>query len=738
MILRIILTLWLLLLPLAVSAQQVSVRSGEHDGFTRLVVYFPPNVTSDIIEGEDQVEIIPSRPLSFDLSSVFSRIARTRVASVRQDAPEGSLHLQLACDCPLRREVLVGNVLVLDILDPKQPSGSQPNEISQTVPARVVFPPVPQRSLQDARRISDSVTAAFPSASETSADRIARLAEIENAMVQQIARTATQGILDIGSGGIEAPMSDKMAQPSQPEDPEPTQMKKPPKGGTRMHTSLLDDRSMEDPVTADGQKCLSDAQVDIAAWAGEADFLTELGHRRNNLIGEFDTKNATEIKALARFYIAYGFGAEARNTLKMLDESGMDVRSLRSMAAILDFGFDPDPSPFRHQSDCENSVALWSILSQERLPPDETVAAGTVLRSLNSLPQPLREVLGLELANRLIAAGHTDLSQGVLRILERSGVADSPKHSLVEGKLELVEGSQGPAEAALIDAMSGSNEASPEALILLVEEKMRRDTPVEEDLAELLGAYVLQYRDSPIASDLMRVEIQARASAGQFDTAMQLLNEREAQGLSVGVAKRLRNIIAKAVLDRGAESDAIRIGFTMMRDHPQDLNKGVAMALSDRFVEAGFPDLAMEFGEGLRFETTQDLRMTRARAALASGRPQRAEAELIGLETREAAEIRARSQEAAGDFLSATETYDALSQVDAAEENALRSGDWTRLQNSDDALRAALSTLMRDEDTLPDETAGQLAQSRRLLQDTAASRQTIQDLLERYRLGPSD
>jgi len=96
------------------AAEPVRVRSGEHPGFSRLVLDFGQvphwSVTLDGLEGTVTFE---GPPLLLDASEVHDRIGRGRIRSVRAEA--NGLHLALGCDCVVEAYALPGGRLVIDV-----------------------------------------------------------------------------------------------------------------------------------------------------------------------------------------------------------------------------------------------------------------------------------------------------------------------------------------------------------------------------------------------------------------------------------------------------------------------------------------------------------------------------------------------------------------------------------------------------------------------------------------------
>lgn len=125
------------------AAQGVTVQSGDHDGFTRLVARIGVErdwqVTRD--GREVRIAIAPDAP-TFDLSRVYDLISRDRVAQI---ADADGLALSLACDCAVSVTRYRDNYAVIDIADapdiPPEPEPSQAVEYPSW--SRTVWLPVP-------------------------------------------------------------------------------------------------------------------------------------------------------------------------------------------------------------------------------------------------------------------------------------------------------------------------------------------------------------------------------------------------------------------------------------------------------------------------------------------------------------------------------------------------------------------------------------------------------------------
>ena len=60
------------------------------------------------------------------------------------------------------------------------------------------------------------------------------------------------------------------------------------------------------------QECRKIADLDVSRWENEQDISTRIGELRSEIFGEFDKIDEAALRRLAKTYLYYGFGAEAK------------------------------------------------------------------------------------------------------------------------------------------------------------------------------------------------------------------------------------------------------------------------------------------------------------------------------------------------------------------------------------------------------------------------------------------
>lgn len=123
------------------AAEIAAIRSGAHEGFTRLVIELPgPDDGWQLGRTEDGYEFRTAlADTEFDYGDVFGRIPRTRIAALAAPGP-GRLQIALACPCHATSFEIRPGRIVIDISDGLPNSGAK-NEVA--------LPPVAGRRIVD-------------------------------------------------------------------------------------------------------------------------------------------------------------------------------------------------------------------------------------------------------------------------------------------------------------------------------------------------------------------------------------------------------------------------------------------------------------------------------------------------------------------------------------------------------------------------------------------------------------
>ena len=804
--------LWALIAAPGAGAQTIPVRSGEHGEFTRFVLDLPRGVTARAMPAQNAVRVVTDTAgARFDLSRAFSRIARTRVQEIR--TVPGGIELVLACDCTFEAVRGQRNMFIVDIagaedsriarrfrydmrFPPQGPRvGELPglgrldlampltdgsglvtdltpgkgrlaevaqNEVVQTQPIPVTEPAAPQQTRPDpdppatpdpAPRLPGALSDLIMP--DTTARR-ARVAEAEAQLIEQLAKAATQGLLDpsltMRRPEREAPDAGR---PPRPVDARPPLRDQ----GSSVDAQTTIDRDFAERhplpprINSEGDACFGEDQLDVATWRGESAFGETLGRLRTSLYGERDIADPDAAMDLARFYIAYGFGAEALQILSDHPSGNVRWHILHSMARIVENGFDAAPGVFHGQADCDTPAALWAVLAHRDPTGDLRVNDAAVLRAVNALPAELRRYLGPILATRLLSIDRKEAADGILRAVDRGLEAPDPAADLAGARTRLALGQPDEAEAQLTEIARSNDPVSVEALVDLIDLLLTNTAEVPDNLISLAEAYAVELRDQPMGIEAARVTALATARMGNPVRALTRLDAlRGVEGLDW---HDLRSTIVRDLANHDDDLEVLAAAQKIAGDEPDRLAPDAANALAARLGTLGFAGMAHAIISGpAQGQDGIDRRILRARLALEEGRPRRAEAELLGLEGEEAARLRAEAKSMQGDHGGAAQAFSDLSDPARATREAWRAGDWGRVAEAGDTPLSAMAALLEnrtdpaatpapptestaaadDAPEPPTEPEGVLGRNRALLDSSTELRETLDRLLDATRV----
>lgn len=122
---------------LAAGAETITLRSGEHDGFSRLVLSpATPGGWALGRDGEDYVLRIDRDKAEFDISGVYRLIPRTRLADIEPGQAAGTLRLTVRCACHTNAFETDAGRIVIDIADgPPSPDSPYERPLAAADPA---------------------------------------------------------------------------------------------------------------------------------------------------------------------------------------------------------------------------------------------------------------------------------------------------------------------------------------------------------------------------------------------------------------------------------------------------------------------------------------------------------------------------------------------------------------------------------------------------------------------------
>jgi hypothetical protein len=755
----------------------IKIKSGAHDGFARLVLNIPRGSEWSFSNTSSGSRItLPNHTDGFDVSQVFTRIDRSLISAV---VPTGSsFDIEFSCTCTAEVFVQDERLIVIDVSESAESEptvqsanlsdyelkfvGSrqfsfnqpEPTEAAESIPqvaSRIsiepIAPPVSPLPAPSTTPTAPDLTAeldylrASEEGLETDAN-IGQLLQARKKLAERLGRAATRGVLNPSQNVINLPSAETPPQidtsifdSSSPDHEQSTALV----GGNLRITSSSDiplrDSTAQLTSTTLGVRCIDPKHVAVQNWSSEFGFAHRISSLRGQLYSEFDRIDTKVAVELTKLYLHYGFGAEARQILLMIDDRGAEIQALSDLANIMEYGFVPQSNFLENFLDCDTEAALWAILAVETIAASRTVNYQAALRALSALPIHLRKFIAPELSRRLLAYGEKNAASAALRSLERTADPLSPNANLAKADIELAQGDTENAQDRLTSVVNSNAEQSAVALIKLVESRLEAEAVIDEDVATLVQAYAMELRDDPIGPDLQRAHVLALAQSGQFTAgfeAMARVRDRKNSQIDEGLRSSVLNLLAKNADDL----DFLNHVFEEMDRAVETVDPRTRSRLAYRLVALGFPSQAKIFldaGNGVK--NTTDAKLLRARIALDLSQPQEALAHLFRVDGNEADELRAEAKAASGEFDDSYAIYSRIGDETNSQRTAWLADDWPSMIDQDTPVLGQIAQVALNPLDDRSDLDGMLGRTSEAISESREARQALEALLELGRPG---
>ena len=401
----------------------------------------------------------------------------------------------------------------------------------------------------------------------------------------------------------------------------------------------------EAPERVVSEGCPDEAALDLVRRVDASDFRAGLGPLRAALYDDMRQVSPAAVRALARYYLAFGMGEEAGAVLGAFGLAGEPERLIAEMAAVLREDAAALEGAQLLREGCGRRAAVWRAAASGN--------SSTILEaweasegSLHDLPGPLRRVLGGRIALALLDAGAFEAARPLVRSIEQADGPAPPELAMMrtwEGESQSLQ-----ALAALATARSPY---APEAAVRAAALALRGGT-VPDGLRGALEDHAFIHRDRPIEGKLRLALALLDARDGKLGAAIATLDARiEGDPARAPVLRRtLQEMIRSALLTADLDArpgDIVPLleAETRLDDTPE--SDAARLALAERLVAAGAAHLARPLLERPGMADREGARMAAARAALSTGDPRRLRAALDGMAEVDAGALREAGAEAA-------------------------------------------------------------------------------------------
>ncbi len=710
-------------------AQTVSVTSGEHGAFTRLVINAGGAVDWAFGRTETGYEISLGKSRSrYDLSRVFDKITKNRIGSVSLNPDSGTLQFGVGCACFATPFEIAPGTIVVDVRDGPPPQGTsfETSIGGAVMPALTVADrPRPRARPERTNSLAGYEWQGLPSTTPTppslplEPSQTADLGEVKRTLLRQLSDGASRGMVDLElpqRNPDEGPTSDH-ALASQV------------RIGQNLGLVANFDTDEPERLTQSGDACFPDDEVDLGTWGREDRIPDQFADVKQNLAGEFDKPDPDAVARTARFYIYLGFGAEAYQILTVFGTEPRQQDQLLTLSGIMEGREDPGGA-FAGMAACDNAAALWSLLADLSQTNAQTVNKRAILRTFSALPLHLRRHLGARLAEAFRLSGDLQTATTLVASIVRGPGNPGPAVRLTEVELKIDRGENAAATHDLADLSSDTGPDAVKAKILMVTRQIDSDDPIDPRSVTTFDALAQEYKGTEMEPSLHLVQTKVRAALGDFDGAFDRLPTTPDAAETVW--RLLANAPEAPFLNHATavdDAERLKLPLVLRRD------------IATRLLKVGFGSLARSW---LQLEADQPGqadptdRLLLAQAALQERNPTLVRGLLAGLTSDEALEQIAKAEMMAGNTRTAARTFEELGDVEQEQHATRISAEWPQIAaTTDDPWAPAARLLVPGDAAEPvqDGTAGTsgqkgpLAQSRALVTESATARKTLSDLL---------
>lgn len=724
------------------NAQTVTVQSGEHEGFSRLVLAIPKLKNWSLTREANGYSLLisGSKPI-YDVSDVYRRITNDRLARIYTDATTGSLKLMLDCNCYAMPFELRNGLLVIDIKDGQAPTGSSFEQAADgsilppLTTAESVKPqgePALQQALNDVDQnipvaLADAISEAarLPQGPDIleGAETAPRLGYIKEDLLWQLSKGVAEGVVNV-TKSFESTTAASANQP--------------PQSNIRIGKEIGIVPNVKwreaDQMTGMGAPCISNVQLDIGAWGKEVDVIADLAPNTTSLVGEFDRPDPVTITRTIRYYLSLGFGAEARLVLNAFKVSPPDRAIWETLSHIVDLETPPG-KVFSGMEACDTSAALWAILSSPEMPPPKQIVIPAVLRSFSALPTHLRRLLGPELASRFLSRNDTGTARAIRDAILRAPGVSGPPVQMLEAEIAIANGDTDSAEDLLSHLSGGAGPVSLKSTAALIQTQVGAGEEVPANVTTTAESLLQEARGGDEEPLLQAALALGYASQNRFDDAFKLVAPNSPDALPIW----------SVLVDRGNDEAILNWGIFDKVDQPPALSTKMIEKIARRLLDLGFPKQALDWlSDPIQDKKRQseEVFILAAEAEMSLSNFPGALIHLEGLESEQAARIRAkvlagmRADDAVDRLSSSGQPMEAASAAKQMRKwselgNLQQGGVW---QDAAALTSSTTPTIDRPEgqvQTSEPETyvSGPLAQTRATLAESAAARAILDQLL---------
>jgi hypothetical protein len=679
-----------------------AIRTGEHKGFTRVVLVIDPRTEWSLESAPGRaVLFFPGREIAFGTAGVFDRIPRTRVHSVESaTGPDGTrVAVGLGCDCRITASFVGARYLALDVHDRDALPGAATPALAPDAASVAVERGAEEAEARELREAAAVATA-------------------EALLIGQIERAADQGLIALAGDPPVAQEPPAIAAPEPDpapaaETPDAVVASAAPPAEADTLLDLLDHEQIEAttvfdrdsaalmarrPVAAPPPVCLPDEALDVGAWSNGLALHAQTPALMRRVVGEFDRPDPLALRDLVRLHIRFGFGAEAGSLLDSFEADLAERALLADLARAVEGSPVAADGPLALAEPCPGRHGLWLAIGGVAPAFHDPIVFESVQQAFGDLPADLRALVGPGLIGRLLDAGRPVEARAILETQVRPGSVDAgPARALAEARLIAAEGDPLEAAKRMLTIVESGAWNADDALVHFVTLALESDLAIPERVVLDLRAAAGLHRGTPREIEMRRLLVAALGARADLGAA--LAETRAARAELPSEALRFATL-ATAVM---AAADPDRVGSAEYAEavlaHAGLIATAPAqdearLAIAGRLNAIGLPNAALEILRPPLSRGNAAAARIAARAHLDLGAPERALALVAGQRAPTALGLRAEALARGGEPAAALELLAGAGLEEAAQPLAWPSGDWVRASTDPRPERAAMARFM--------------------------------------------
>ncbi|MEM9043658.1 MAG: hypothetical protein AAGC81_03105 [Pseudomonadota bacterium] len=604
----------------------------------------------------------------------------------------------------------------LPVAKPKSQTASEPAIVERNEPE-----PTPEVVLIEPSQ--EGASDVSPESTDPDQDDELRLAR--DKLLEQLTRAAEQGLLefaipegepndliDLEAAPLEGPESFVGVGPSQQnpmveigsDETERSSTPRPPlELPIRAKTAIDRDfvAGRKDTVSP-VETCNTGQMLSGIDWLDPKDPARALSALRGEILGEFDQPRPDIIERLVVLYISLGFGIEAQKLLELYGDSIEHRRIYEDLAAIVDGEPIVWGEGIARNGPCSGTVALWlaaaGLRDLDEFKTEDTDPA--LIDAFAILPLKMRKLLGPRILTNAVDEENTALARRIDQLLQRSGGELGTAQNLALARLISVEGRPEAAEAIYTRIAASRGELATEALLRLVESKLKRGAPISQIEREELAFSAFVYRADPEGRDLRLTDLQVRAGGPGLPEVLSEIKRHLADAPTEAAEYR---DIGHLLLEESAREDVGDAAYAQaVLSYVEEISTSAAgdaarARIARELTAAGLANLALDVLNVALPRRAREVRLAAGEALISLDRPQDALPWLEGVDGLDSRDLKIRAyqaQETPEDALSLVEQDDQTEDDSRLAELSWQAGAWDDAAETGPEARRLLAAFM--------------------------------------------